>query len=73
MKYVDLDKIYREVPLDQIPWNIETPPDALVDLVQSGKIRPCEAIDLGCGVGNYAIYLASKGFDVTGIDSSLPQ
>lgn len=70
MKYVDLDKIYREVPLDQIPWNIETPPVALVELVQSEKIRPCKTIDLGCGTGNYAIYLASKGFDVTGIDRS---
>lgn len=69
-EYVDLDRIYKEVPLDQIPWNIETPPDALVDLVQSGKIRPCKTIDLGCGAGNYAIYLASKGFDVTGVDSS---
>jgi len=26
---------------------------------------------LGCGAGNYAIYLVSKGFDVTGIDISL--
>ncbi len=64
----DMDRIYREVPLKNIPWNIETPPEALAGLVESGKVRPCKAIDLGCGAGNYAIYLASKGFDVTGID-----
>lgn len=67
---VDMDKIYRDVPLENIPWNIETPPRALVELVESGKVKPCKAIDLGCGAGNYAIYLASKGFDVTGIDVS---
>jgi SAM-dependent methyltransferase len=70
MKYVDLDKIYQEMPPDKIPWNSETPPDALVELVQSGKVRPCKTIDLGCGTGNYAIYLAGQGFEVTGVDSS---
>ncbi len=70
MKYVDVDKIYQKVPLDKIPWNSETPPDALVELVQSGKILPCKTIDLGCGAGNYAIYLAGQGFEVTGIDNS---
>lgn len=70
MKYVDIDKIYQKVPLEKIPWNSEMPPDELVELVQSGKVRPCKTIDLGCGAGNYAIYLASQGFEVTGVDSS---
>jgi SAM-dependent methyltransferase len=70
MKYADIDRIYQKIPLDKIPWNSGTPPDALVDLVQGGKIRPCRTVDLGCGAGNYAIYLAGQGFDVTGIDSS---
>jgi len=33
-------------------------------------VKPCKTIDLGCGTGNYSIYLASAGFDVTGIDNS---
>lgn len=70
MKYADIDRIYRNVPLDKIPWNNATPPAALVELVESGKARPCRAVDLGCGAGNYAIYLAAHGFDVTGVDSS---
>jgi SAM-dependent methyltransferase len=70
MKYADVDRIYRTVPLENLPWNSVTPPDALVRLVQDGKIRPCRAIDLGCGAGNYAIYLAGLGFEVTGVDSS---
>jgi cyclopropane fatty-acyl-phospholipid synthase-like methyltransferase len=39
-------------------------------LVEGGSISPCKTIDLGCGAGNYAIYLASRGFDVTGVDIS---
>lgn len=70
MKQVEMDKIYRNMPLEEIPWNIETPPDALVELIESGKVKPCKTIDFGCGAGNYAIYLASVGFDVTGIDIS---
>jgi len=65
-----MDRLYRKTPLNKIPWNIETPPDVLVDLVESGKVKSCKAIDLGCGTGNYSIYLASVGFDVTGIDNS---
>ena len=70
MKLAKMDEIYRNVPLEEIPWNIETAPDALVGLVESGRVKPCKTIDLGCGTGNYAIYLASIGFDVTGIDIS---
>ncbi len=70
MTQVEMDKIYRNMPLEEIPWNIETPPDALVELIESGKVKPCKTIDFGCGAGNYAIYLASVGFDVTGIDIS---
>lgn len=35
-----------------------------------GRIPPGEAITLGCGVGRETIYLAKKGFDVTGVDFS---
>lgn len=68
MKPVDLDEIYRRLPQEEIPWNIEDPPEALVELVEAGEVQRCKTLDLGCGTGNYAIYLASKGFDVTGVD-----
>jgi 2-polyprenyl-3-methyl-5-hydroxy-6-metoxy-1,4-benzoquinol methylase len=42
----------------------------LVELIESGRIKPCKVLDVGCGEGLYAIYLASKGFKVTGIDIS---
>ena len=70
MEQVEMDGIYKEMPLGKVPWNIETPPDALVELVKNGKVKRCRTVDLGCGAGHYVIYLASVGFDVTGIDVS---
>jgi len=66
----EMDEIYKNIPQEEIPWNNETPPDQLVELVESGKIKPCKGIDLGCGTGNYSIYLAGKGFIMTGMDIS---
>ncbi len=37
-----MDRIYRNVPLEDIPWIIENPPDVLVELVESGKVKPCK-------------------------------
>jgi cyclopropane fatty-acyl-phospholipid synthase-like methyltransferase len=65
-----MEKIYESMPLEQIPWNMEEPPDLLRDLVDSGKFKPCRAIELGCGAGNYVMYLAKKGFAATGVDFS---
>jgi len=70
MKQTETDEIYSSIPLKEIPWNIENPPDALVQLIESGKVKPCTVIDLGCGAGNYGVYLAGKGFTVTGVDIS---
>jgi SAM-dependent methyltransferase len=65
-----IDDIYTNVPLEEIPWNNENPPQLLVELLDSGKIQTCNAIDLGCGAGNYVIYLAERGFKATGVDIS---
>jgi cyclopropane fatty-acyl-phospholipid synthase-like methyltransferase len=70
MMQIDMDRIYKNMPLEKIPWNSETPPETLVELVEGGKVKPCKMIDLGCGAGNYAIYLAGRGFEVIGIDNS---
>ena len=65
-----METIYQDLPLDRIPWNLEAPPQLLVELVESERVLPCEAVDLGCGAGNYAVWLASRGFRMTGIDIS---
>ncbi len=69
-QYKDIDEIYKNIPLKDLAWVYDTPPQELVDLVKSEKIKPCKTVDLGCGTGTNAIYFANQGFDVTGIDIS---
>ena len=70
IRQVDMDKVYKKTPLEKIPWNYETPPEPLVELIKNEIIKPCKIIDLGCGTGNYCIYFAKKGYEATGIDIS---
>ncbi len=49
-------------------WDIGHAADELKRVVASGQIRACRALDLCCGSGNDAIYLARQGFDVTAMD-----
>lgn len=55
------------------PWE-GGPRQELIDLVDSGDVGPSDpgprAIDLGCGTGSGAVFLAERGFDVVGIDLS---
>ena len=50
------------------PWDGGGPRSELVELVESGRIPPCKAIDLGSGTGWNCIFLAQHGFEVTGVD-----
>jgi len=49
-------------------WDTGRPSSELKKAVESGTVKPGKAVVLGCGTGTNAIYLAGKGFDVTGID-----
>jgi SAM-dependent methyltransferase len=51
------------------PWVGQARPE-LVELVESGVLQPGRAIDLGCGEGDNAIFLAQHGFQVTAVDFS---
>src|SRR5262245_41007568 len=53
--------------LGRMPWEIG-PRRELVELVSAGRLRPCRAIDLGCGTGANAVFLARQGFEMTGVD-----
>ncbi len=52
------------------PWDTGTPSSELVRLVAEEKIAPCRAVELGCGTGTNAVWLARQGFDVTALDLS---
>jgi SAM-dependent methyltransferase len=68
MKWIyELMYRYSFVP---IPFDAGGPRDEFVSLVESGRVKPCRAIDLGSGTASNVIYLAQHGFDVTGVDYS---
>jgi len=50
-------------------WQRKAPPAELVALVEGpSSLPPGRALELGCGTGTDAIYLASHGWDVTAVD-----
>jgi len=49
-------------------WDTGHPSTELKRMVETGQIKPCRTVEIGCGTGSDAIYLASQGFDVTAID-----
>lgn len=51
-------------------WDIGRPADELQRIVKEGIVHACRVVDLGCGSGTDAIFLARQGFDVTAIDIS---
>jgi len=51
-----------------IPWDVESPDRMLVDFVETRRLRPGRALDVGCGTGTHALWLAERGFDVVGVD-----
>jgi SAM-dependent methyltransferase len=55
----------------QTPWDSGKPSKELARVLDGEKIQPCRAVELGCGTGTNSVYLASREFDVTGLDCSV--
>lgn len=53
-----------------MPWVHEKPDYNLVRMVEKWPIPACKALELGCGTGTDAIWLAEKGFEVKALDVS---
>jgi SAM-dependent methyltransferase len=54
-------------------WQRSAPPADLVALIEGPEPLPLgRALDLGCGTGTDTIYLATRGWDVTAVDT-VPQ
>ncbi|HEY8870816.1 MAG TPA: class I SAM-dependent methyltransferase [Candidatus Limnocylindrales bacterium] len=51
------------------PWDIGRPQPAIVRLTEQGLIAG-DVIDVGCGTGENALYLASRGLEVVGVDAA---
>jgi len=68
--YKNWDHVYRDYPLEELPWELGKPRKTLVDMVGSGRIKRGKALDLCCGAGTNTVYLALKDFEVTALDIS---
>jgi len=61
----DWDLIYRQ---GRPPWETGLPAGELVRIVEKGVIPFGTTLELGCGTGADAVYLARRGFEVTAVD-----
>ncbi len=52
------------------PWETGRPSSELQRAVADIPVRPCRALELGCGMGANAVWLAQQGFEVTALDLS---
>jgi len=53
-----------------MPWDTGEADEHLVAFVSGGGVAPGPALEVGCGTGTNARWLAQRGFDVLGVDVS---
>ena len=63
MVAADWDSSYVETP----PWDIGRPQPVIRELAETAEIAGA-VLDIGCGTGENALYLAQRGHDVVGFD-----
>ena len=61
------EHIYRDPKNHNPMWDVQRPQGEIIRLENMGKFRGT-ILDLGCGVGDNAIYLGQKGYNVVGVD-----
>ena len=52
------------------PWEDEQPSDAMAELLRRYVKRGSKVLDVGCGLGTNAIWMAANGYIVQGVDIS---
>jgi SAM-dependent methyltransferase len=53
---------------NKLPWDIDTPDIHLVNWFNSQPIKPVTLLEIGCGSGVNAVWLAQQGCQVTAVD-----
>ena len=75
---LDFDALYRDgsarvgddgTTLEVIPWQLDGPQPLVVELAEAGEFAG-PILEIGCGLGDNAIYLAERGYQITAVDAS---
>lgn len=60
------ERMLQRYALGQLPWDDELPPPEVITTLAT--LPAGRALDLGCGYGRAAIYMARRGWEVDGVD-----
>ncbi|RVW00167.1 class I SAM-dependent methyltransferase [Rhodococcus xishaensis] len=63
------DVPHPEFRIDRVPWDISEVQPVVRDLEADGQITD-EVLDIGCGAGENAMFLAGRGYRVCGLDAA---
>jgi len=66
----DAEHFEQSYQAGETPWDVGKPDFNLIQTVTSTPIEPCKALEIGCGTGDNAIWLAEQGFEVVAVDAS---